>query len=104
MKLKNWPQRCATMRKKIQTQRLVSFRAFLRLFVAIGLGHMSSSAFAAEPTSPPAAEPDRATLIATSDPEEAYEVADRILTIDHHSLLPDVIETAAASPRQEFSA
>jgi simple sugar transport system ATP-binding protein len=47
---------------------------------------------------------DRATLIATSDPEEAYEVADRILTIAHHSLLPDVIETAAASPRQEFSA
>ncbi|URK86899.1 sugar ABC transporter ATP-binding protein [Rhizobium sp. RCAM05350] len=29
---------------------------------------------------------DRATLIATSDPEEAYEVADRILVIDHHSL------------------
>jgi len=30
----------------------------------------------------------RATLIATSDPEEALEVADRILHIDHHSLLP----------------
>ncbi|MBP1858340.1 sugar ABC transporter ATP-binding protein [Rhizobium herbae] len=30
---------------------------------------------------------DRATLIATSDPEEAYEVADRILVIDHHSLV-----------------
>ncbi|WP_075289285.1 sugar ABC transporter ATP-binding protein [Pararhizobium arenae] len=30
---------------------------------------------------------DRATLIATSDPEEAYEVADRVLTMDHHSLL-----------------
>ncbi|AYG63472.1 sugar ABC transporter ATP-binding protein [Rhizobium jaguaris] len=29
---------------------------------------------------------NRATLIATSDPEEAYEVADRILTIDRHSL------------------
>lgn len=29
---------------------------------------------------------NRATLIATSDPEEAYEVADRILIIDHHSL------------------
>jgi simple sugar transport system ATP-binding protein len=29
---------------------------------------------------------DRATLIATSDPEEAHEVADRILTFDHHSL------------------
>ena len=31
---------------------------------------------------------DRATLIATSDPEEALEVADRILTIDRHTLLP----------------
>jgi simple sugar transport system ATP-binding protein len=30
----------------------------------------------------------RATLIATSDPEEALEVADRILHIDHHALLP----------------
>ncbi|WP_428426440.1 sugar ABC transporter ATP-binding protein [Pararhizobium sp.] len=30
---------------------------------------------------------DRATLIATSDPEEAHEVADRILIIDHHSLV-----------------
>ncbi len=28
----------------------------------------------------------RATLIATSDPEEALEVADRILVIDHHTL------------------
>lgn len=31
---------------------------------------------------------DRATLIATSDPGEAHEVADRILVIDHHSLAP----------------
>ncbi len=31
---------------------------------------------------------DRATLIATSDPEEALEVADRIVTIDSHTLLP----------------
>ncbi|WP_312365925.1 sugar ABC transporter ATP-binding protein [Ensifer sp.] len=31
---------------------------------------------------------DRATLIATSDPEEALEVADRILIIDHHTLTP----------------
>ncbi len=31
---------------------------------------------------------DRATLIATSDPEEAYEVADRILVIDHHTIKP----------------
>ncbi|QND55189.1 sugar ABC transporter ATP-binding protein (plasmid) [Phyllobacterium sp. 628] len=30
---------------------------------------------------------DRAVLIATSDPEEALEVADRILVIDHHSLI-----------------
>jgi simple sugar transport system ATP-binding protein len=30
---------------------------------------------------------DRATLIATSDPEEAIEVADRILIMDHHGLL-----------------
>ncbi|MCP8894396.1 sugar ABC transporter ATP-binding protein [Shinella daejeonensis] len=29
---------------------------------------------------------DRATLIATSDPEEAIEVADRVLVMDHHSL------------------
>ena len=35
-----------------------------------------------------APETDRATLIATSDPEESYEVADRILVIDHHSLVP----------------
>ncbi|AGS24083.1 sugar ABC transporter ATP-binding protein [Rhizobium etli] len=31
---------------------------------------------------------DRATLIATSDPEEAYEVADRILVIDRHVVKP----------------
>ncbi|SIR22857.1 monosaccharide ABC transporter ATP-binding protein, CUT2 family [Rhizobium sp. RU20A] len=30
---------------------------------------------------------DRATLIATSDPEEAYEVADRVVTMDHHTIL-----------------
>ncbi|TIX87842.1 sugar ABC transporter ATP-binding protein [Rhizobium sp. P44RR-XXIV] len=29
---------------------------------------------------------DRATLIATSDPEEALEVADRVLVMEHHSL------------------
>jgi len=29
---------------------------------------------------------DRATLIATSDPEEAIEVADRVLVMDHHTL------------------
>lgn len=31
---------------------------------------------------------DRAILIATSDPEEALEVADRVLVMDHHSLGP----------------
>ncbi len=30
---------------------------------------------------------DRATLIATSDPEEALEVADRVLTMDHHTIV-----------------
>ncbi|OLP49788.1 sugar ABC transporter ATP-binding protein [Allorhizobium taibaishanense] len=29
---------------------------------------------------------NRATLIATSDPEEAFEVADRVLVMEHHSL------------------
>ncbi|MBW9051379.1 sugar ABC transporter ATP-binding protein [Rhizobium mesosinicum] len=47
---------------------------------------------------------DRATLIATSDPEEAYEVADRILTIDRHSLLSDVIGAASSSAIQGLSA
>jgi len=37
---------------------------------------------------------DRATLIASSDPEEAYEVADRILNIERHTLRP----IAAANP------
>jgi len=40
---------------------------------------------------------DRATLIATSDPEEAYEVADRILVIDHHSLVRAAHEPSAVS-------
>ncbi|SCM74998.1 ABC-type sugar transport system, ATPase component [uncultured Pleomorphomonas sp.] len=31
---------------------------------------------------------DRATLIATSDPEEAAEVADRVVVLDGHSLVP----------------
>ena len=39
----------------------------------------------------------RATLIATSDPEEALEVADRIIYIDHHSLLP------AAAPVRDIA-
>jgi simple sugar transport system ATP-binding protein len=37
----------------------------------------------------------RATLIATSDPEEALEVADRILVIDHHTLA-----AAASAPAE----
>lgn len=32
---------------------------------------------------------DRATLIATSDAEEAHEVADRVLVMDHHTLLDE---------------
>jgi simple sugar transport system ATP-binding protein len=46
---------------------------------------------------------DRATLIATSDPEEAYEVADRILTIDRHTLRPVVINAASSSAVQGLS-
>jgi simple sugar transport system ATP-binding protein len=38
----------------------------------------------------------RATLIATSDPEEALEVADRILFIDHHTLTPAALNPASA--------
>jgi simple sugar transport system ATP-binding protein len=43
---------------------------------------------------------DRATLIATSDPEEAYEVADRILLIDQHTLL-EVTPAAAHQDHYE---
>ncbi|TRL42481.1 sugar ABC transporter ATP-binding protein [Rhizobium straminoryzae] len=35
------------------------------------------------------ADRSRATLIATSDTEEALEVADRVLVMDHHSLRPE---------------
>lgn len=38
---------------------------------------------------------DRATLIATSDPQEAYEVADRVLIMDHHSLTVPSAENSA---------
>jgi simple sugar transport system ATP-binding protein len=38
-----------------------------------------------------------ATLIATSDPEEAFEVADRIVVIDRHVLMP-----AVGAPRLPF--
>jgi simple sugar transport system ATP-binding protein len=46
---------------------------------------------------------DRATLIATSDPEEAIEVADRIIVIDRHSIV-DVAGGAAALVLEEVSA
>ncbi|MBB3390777.1 simple sugar transport system ATP-binding protein [Rhizobium sp. BK275] len=46
----------------------------------------------------------RATLIATSDPEEAYEIADRILTIDRHTLLPVITNVASSSAIQGLSA
>lgn len=39
----------------------------------------------------------RATLIATSDPEEALEVADRILFIDRHTLKPAALSPASVS-------
>ncbi len=41
---------------------------------------------------------ERATLIATSDPEEALEVADRILFIDHHT-----VKAAAHGARTEHT-
>ncbi len=41
----------------------------------------------------------RATLIATSDPEEAFEVADRVFVIDHHTLRPAEI---SANPSPSF--
>lgn len=47
---------------------------------------------------------DRATLIATSDPEEAHEVADRILVIDRHVLAPAAIGIAAPFAIQGISA
>ncbi|MBB6223249.1 sugar ABC transporter ATP-binding protein [Rhizobium leguminosarum] len=47
---------------------------------------------------------DRATLIATSDPEEAYEVADRILVIDRHVLAPAAIGIAVPFAIQGISA
>ncbi|SCW49764.1 simple sugar transport system ATP-binding protein [Rhizobium mongolense subsp. loessense] len=40
---------------------------------------------------------DRATLIATSDPEEAYEVADRIVHISNHSLFPEADDATCGS-------
>ncbi len=46
---------------------------------------------------------ERATLIATSDPEEALEVADRILFIDHHTLKPATFSPVSA-PTYEAAA
>ncbi|MGG6892573.1 sugar ABC transporter ATP-binding protein [Rhizobium sp. BR 315] len=43
---------------------------------------------------------DRATLIATSDPEEALEVADRVLVMEHHSL-KDVAPAIAGDRQNE---
>ncbi|QRM57611.1 sugar ABC transporter ATP-binding protein [Sinorhizobium sp. BG8] len=42
---------------------------------------------------------DRATLIATSDPEEAIEVADRILVMNHHHVTQ---QRAPGEPRQQL--
>ncbi|MBX4917229.1 sugar ABC transporter ATP-binding protein [Rhizobium bangladeshense] len=47
---------------------------------------------------------DRATLIATSDPEEAYEVADRILVIDRHVLRSPASGIATPAAIQGISA
>ncbi|MDK4742858.1 sugar ABC transporter ATP-binding protein [Rhizobium sp. CNPSo 3464] len=47
---------------------------------------------------------DRATLIATSDPEEAYEVADRILVMERHTLRPASGSAAANTVIQGISA
>lgn len=47
---------------------------------------------------------DRATLIATSDPEEAYEVADRVLVIDRHVLRPATGDAALHPEIQGISA
>lgn len=44
---------------------------------------------------------DRATLIATSDPEEAAEVADRVVVLDGHSLVS--FAPAGASASQEIA-
>ena len=41
---------------------------------------------------------DRATLIATSDPEEAIEVADRILVMDRHGLVAATPDRLAFAP------
>jgi simple sugar transport system ATP-binding protein len=46
---------------------------------------------------------DRAILIATSDPEEALEVADRVLVMDHHSLKPLPTASYTAIRKEKIS-
>jgi simple sugar transport system ATP-binding protein len=46
---------------------------------------------------------DRATLIATSDTEEAYEVADRILLIEQHTLVEITPASAAHGHHKEIA-
>ncbi len=45
---------------------------------------------------------DRATLIATSDPEEALEVADRVLVMERHALKAVARTTAADRQKEEY--
>ena len=46
---------------------------------------------------------DRATLIATSDPEEALEVADRVLVMEHHSLKDVATAIAGGQQNEEYA-
>jgi simple sugar transport system ATP-binding protein len=46
---------------------------------------------------------DRATLIATSDPEEALEVADRVLLMEHHALTEVAHATAGNRQNEEYA-
>ncbi len=46
---------------------------------------------------------DRATLIATSDPEEALEVADRVLVMEHHGLKEAVDAASGGRQNEEYA-
>ena len=46
---------------------------------------------------------DRATLIATSDPAEALEVADRVLVMEHHSLKDVATAIAGGQQNEEYA-
>ena len=46
---------------------------------------------------------DRATLIATSDPEEAFEVADRVLVMEHHTILDNTLDADAPQLHKEHA-